>query len=164
MDCLPLVASLERRTAQLILPDGGTGIRYELAPGGSRHPDHLPLNGKSWFGSMTASWLRLIVSFIAAAGGVNAQGLGFAIWPDNAKTFVNFGAVITAFVTFLITAAVVYFIFVAPMNEINELTKRRASIEEPADEPLPADTALLVEIRDLLTELAAANKSNENAR
>jgi large conductance mechanosensitive channel len=50
------------------------------------------------------------------------------------------------------------------MNKINELTKRRASIEEPEDEPLPADTALLVEIRDLLTELAAANKSNENAR
>ncbi len=46
MDCLPLLASLERRTAQLILPDGGTGIRYELTSGGSRLPDRLPLNGK----------------------------------------------------------------------------------------------------------------------
>ncbi|MFH5879120.1 large conductance mechanosensitive channel protein MscL [Arthrobacter sp. NA-172] len=115
------------------------------------------------FTALVAAFTTNIVNpIIAAAGGVNAQGLGFSIWPDNPKTFVNFGAVITAFVTFVITAAVVYFIFVAPMNRINELTKRRASIEEPEDEPLPADTALLAEIRDLLTELAAANKSNEN--
>ncbi|MCZ9881892.1 large conductance mechanosensitive channel protein MscL [Arthrobacter sp. B2a2-09] len=120
--------------------------------------------GTAFTALVAAFTTNIINPVIAAAGGVNAEGLGFSIWPDNAKTFVNFGAVITAFVTFLITAAVVYFIFVAPMNKINELTKRRASIEEPEDEPLPADTALLVEIRDLLTELAAANKSNENAR
>lgn len=120
--------------------------------------------GTAFTALVTAFTTNIINPVIAAAGGVNAQGVGFAIWPDNPKTFVNFGAVITAFLTFLITAAVVYFIFVAPMNKIHELTKRRASIEEPEDKPLPADTALLVEIRDLLTELAGATKSNENAR
>lgn len=120
--------------------------------------------GTAFTALVTAFTTNIVNPVIAAAGGVNAQGLGFSIWRDNPKTFVNFGAVITAFLTFLITAAVVYFIFVAPMNKINELTKRRASIAEPEDKPLPADTALLVEIRDLLTELAAANKSNENAR
>ncbi|MDQ0029959.1 large conductance mechanosensitive channel protein MscL [Arthrobacter bambusae] len=120
--------------------------------------------GTAFTALVTAFTTNIINPVIAAAGGVNAQGLGFAIWPDNAKTFVNIGAVITAFVTFLITAAVVYFIFVAPMNKFNELTKRRASIEEPEDKPLPADTALLVEIRDLLSELTAANKSDERTR
>jgi large conductance mechanosensitive channel len=119
--------------------------------------------GTAFTALVTAFTTNIVNPVIAAAGGVNAQGLGFSIWPDNPKTFVNFGAVITAFLTFLITAAVVYFIFVAPMNKINELTNRRASIAEPEDKPLPADTALLVEIRDLLTELAAVNKSNENA-
>lgn len=117
------------------------------------------------FTALVAAFTTNIVNpIIAAAGGVNAEGLGFAIWPDNPKTFVNFGAVITAFITFLITAAVVYFIFVAPMNKLNELVKNRAAIEEPEDEPLPADTALLVEIRDLLTELAASDRETEKSR
>lgn len=109
---------------------------------------------------------NIVNPVIAAAGGVETDGLGFHIWPGNAKTFVNFGAVITAFVTFVITAAVVYFIFVAPMNRINALVKKRVDAAE-AEAPLPADTALLAEIRDLLAELAApgrtAGRSGEKA-
>ena len=92
---------------------------------------------------------------IAAAGGVETDGLGFHIWPGNDKTFVNLGAVVTAFVTFLITAAVVYFIFVAPMNRINRMVKKRVATPGPEVTPLPPDTALLVEIRDLLAQLAS---------
>jgi large conductance mechanosensitive channel len=61
-------------------------------------------------------------------------------------------------VTFLITAAVVYFIFVAPMNKINSLVKSRLATAEPEEEPLPADTALLAEIRDLLAQLAGNDR------
>lgn len=99
---------------------------------------------------------NIVNPIIAAAGGVETNGLGFPIWPGNEKTFVNFGAVITAFVTFMITAAVVYFIFVAPMNRINHLVKKRLATAEPEEKPLPADTALLAEIRDLLAQLAGA--------
>ncbi|GGJ30313.1 UNVERIFIED_ORG: large conductance mechanosensitive channel [Paenarthrobacter nicotinovorans] len=104
---------------------------------------------------------HIINPVIAAAGGMNAEGLGFRIWADNPATFIDFGAVLTALVTFVITAAVVYFIFVAPMNKINSLVKDRLSTEEPEEEPLPADTALLAEIRDLLKDAAA---SRGNAR
>ena len=97
---------------------------------------------------------NVVNPIIAAAGGVETEGLGFPIWPGNEKTFVNIGAVVTAFVTFLITAAVVYFIFVAPMNRINTMVKRRVSPAEPEEAPLPADPALLAEIRDLLAQLA----------
>jgi large conductance mechanosensitive channel len=106
---------------------------------------------------------NIVNPVIAAAGGVETDGLGFHIWPGNAKTFVNFGAVITAFLTFLITAAVVYFIFVAPMNRINGIVKKRLATAEPEAEPLPADTALLAEIRDLLAELAAPGRTGELA-
>ncbi|HSN38200.1 MAG TPA: MscL family protein, partial [Arthrobacter sp.] len=81
-------------------------------------------------------------------------------WAGNDKTFLNFGGVITAFVTFLITAAVVYFIFVAPMNRINQLVKKRLATAEPEEKPLPADTALLAEIRDLLARLAGPEPSH----
>ncbi|WP_211877373.1 large conductance mechanosensitive channel protein MscL [Pseudarthrobacter albicanus] len=101
---------------------------------------------------------NIVNPVIAAAGGVETDGLGFHIWPGNAKTFVNFGAVITAFLTFLITAAVVYFLFVAPMNRINSMVKKRLATAEPEEKPLPADTALLAEIRDLLAQLAAPER------
>lgn len=104
---------------------------------------------------------HIINPVIAAAGGMNAEGLGFKIWENNPATFVDFGAVLTALVTFVITAAVVYFIFVAPMNKINSLVKDRLSTEEPEEEPLPADTALLAEIRDLLKDAAAARNAGQ---
>lgn len=104
-------------------------------------------------GAFTAN---IVNPIIAAAGGVETNGLGFYIWRDNPKTFVNYGAVLTAFITFMITAAVVYFIFVAPMNRINRMVKNRLAAEEPDEEPLPADTALLAEIRDLLARLAVS--------
>jgi large conductance mechanosensitive channel len=117
------------------------------------------------FTALVAAFTTNIVNpIIAAAGGVQTEGLGFSIWPGNEKTFVNIGGVLTAFVTFLITAAVVYFIFVAPMNRINALVKQRLATEEPQEEPLPADTALLAEIRDLLTKMAAAERSSESSR
>ncbi|MCA4133476.1 large conductance mechanosensitive channel protein MscL [Arthrobacter sp. M4] len=114
--------------------------------------------GTAFTALVTAFTKNIINPVIAAAGGVQADGLGFRIWPDNPATFVDFGAVITALVTFLITAAVVYFIFVAPMNKINSLVKARLATEEPEEEPIPADTALLAEIRDLLTEVAASTR------
>ncbi|YCH06932.1 large conductance mechanosensitive channel protein MscL [Arthrobacter sp. alpha11c] len=116
--------------------------------------------GSAFTALVAAFTTNIINPVIAAAGGVNADGLGFRIWQDNPATFINFGAVLTAMVTFVITAGVVYFIFVAPMNKINSMVKNRLSTEEPEEEPLPADTALLAEIRDLLKE-AAAQRSTE---
>ncbi|SDX04886.1 large conductance mechanosensitive channel [Arthrobacter sp. yr096] len=115
----------------------------------------------SAFTALVAAFTNHIINpVIAAAGGMNAEGLGFKIWENNPATFVDFGSVLTALVTFVITAAVVYFIFVAPMNKINSLVKERLSTEEPEEEPLPADTALLAEIRDLLKEAAAQRDTN----
>ena len=117
------------------------------------------------FTALVAAFTTNIVNpIIAAAGGVQTEGLGFEIWAGNDKTFVNIGGVITALVTFLMTAAVVYFIFVAPMNKINALVKQRLATEEPEEEPIPADTALLAEIRDLLTKMAEARPQQRELR
>jgi len=118
--------------------------------------------GTAFTALVSAFTTNIVNPVIAAAGGVNAGGLGFRIWPDNPATFVNFGAVITAFVTFMITAGVVYFIFVAPMNKLNALVKNRRGSEEEAA-PEPTDTELLVEIRDFLGELAEANRASRDS-
>lgn len=55
-----------------------------------------------------------------------------------------FGAVIGALINFLIVAAVVYFVFVLPMNKL------RDRVAPPAEETTPSEQELLVEIRDLL--------------
>jgi large conductance mechanosensitive channel len=120
--------------------------------------------GTAFTALVTAFTTNIVNPIIAAAGGVQTEGLGFHIWPGNDKTFVNIGGVLTAFVTFLITAAVVYFIFVAPMNKLNAIVKQRLATEEPEESPLPADTALLAEIRDLLTQLAGADRNSEHSR
>ncbi|MFF2242601.1 large conductance mechanosensitive channel protein MscL [Arthrobacter sp. NPDC058130] len=110
--------------------------------------------GTAFTALVSAFTSNIVNPVLAAAGGVETHGLGFFVWPGNDKTFVNIGAVVTAFMTFLITAAVVYFIFVAPMNRINRMVKSRLGAAEPEEEPIPADTALLAEIRDLLSTLA----------
>lgn len=73
-------------------------------------------------------------------------GLDAGTWEINGQV-IDFTLMINAIITFLITVAVVYFVFVAPMNRMR---KRFAKVE--ADAPAPADIALLTEIRDLLRE------------
>ncbi|WP_242424227.1 MscL family protein, partial [Frankia sp. EI5c] len=67
----------------------------------------------------------------------------------NHSTF-HYGQLINDVITFLIVAAVIYFVVVLPISKANELRRRG---EQPAkeDEPTISDEAqLLIEIRDLL--------------
>jgi large conductance mechanosensitive channel len=65
----------------------------------------------------------------------------------------SIGAVLTAMINFLLIAAAVYFVIVAPVNAVNE-RRRRAELE-PEGQPAPSDEALLLaEIRDLLRDRA----------
>jgi large conductance mechanosensitive channel len=61
----------------------------------------------------------------------------------------DYGSVINAAVTFLITAAVVYFLVVVPTKRLLERLSRG---EVPAPTAVPEDIVLLKEIRDLLAE------------
>lgn len=64
---------------------------------------------------------------------------------------LDVGIIIGAVVSFLITAAVVFFVIVKPMNKLVEISNRKKSEEPPAAPPEPpADIQLLTEIRDLL--------------
>jgi large conductance mechanosensitive channel len=120
------------------------------------------------FAAVVSTFVSSIVTpVVNAAGGKNTNGLGFSLKhtagathgsPQDLlgkSTFINISAIINALIVFAITAAVVYFLFVMPMNKIQERRARKLATGEPQGEPKPDDVLLLEEIRDLLAAQGA---------
>ena len=89
--------------------------------------------------SFATSFLKPL---IALAGGGGKLGGELEI----AGAHFLWGAFLSQVITFVLTAAIVYFVIVLPMHK---LLARRASSAPPAA-PTPTEVELLVEIRDLL--------------
>jgi large conductance mechanosensitive channel len=106
--------------------------------------------GTAFVALVTAFTESFIDPLLAAAGGGEVgEGLGFRLRSDDPATFLDIGAFITAVVAFCITAAVVYFAVVVPMQKVGARL-----LSSGGDEPAITDTALLSEIRDLLAAQA----------
>jgi large conductance mechanosensitive channel len=90
----------------------------------------------------TGSFLRPL---IAVFGGGNQKKTG-ATFHVSGQAF-DWGAFINAAITFLLTAAVLYFLVVYPMNRLAERRKRG---EVPPPEAPSEEIMLLTEIRDAL--------------
>lgn len=93
---------------------------------------------------------NLIQPVINVFGGANVNGLAFTIIDANEQTLVDVGAVLSAVVAFLITAAVVYFVFVLPITKARAFDRKRRGMPEEDEGGAPEDVVLLGEIRDLL--------------
>lgn len=91
----------------------------------------------------------IITPVLAAFGGAAAGGLGFQLVSGNAETYIDVAAIINAIIVFLLTALVVYLVFVLPMNKYNELRARRSPVLAEVIE-VEREVELLEEIRDLL--------------
>lgn len=71
---------------------------------------------------------------------------------------LKFGAVLAALINFIIIAAVVYFVFVLPVNHLMKRAFERKQAEPtatPTDAP-PTEIELLIQIRDLLAATPSA--------
>ncbi|MDK6564827.1 MAG: large conductance mechanosensitive channel protein MscL [Corynebacterium pyruviciproducens] len=112
--------------------------------------------GAAFTSIVNAFTSNIIKPLIAALGGAEVKGFGIHIISGNPATFIDFGALITAVINFLIVASVVYFLFVLPMNKYKEVRARQLGLDPKAEE-VPADVALLTEIRDMM---AAEQKKN----
>jgi large conductance mechanosensitive channel len=89
--------------------------------------------------AFTESFLKPLIGLI---GGGGIEG---GTWTINGQVF-DWAAFINAVITFVLTAAVVYFAVVLPMKTIMERRKRG----EEAGPAEPTQVELLAEIRDLL--------------
>jgi large conductance mechanosensitive channel len=98
----------------------------------------------------TTSFLTPLI--IAIGAGPNKDGGGMihlpGTTPDGHPNGITYGAFISAIIAFLLTALVVYFLVVVPMNKYSEIRARRQ--EPPPPTPPTEEITLLREIRDAL--------------
>ncbi|SEQ92140.1 large conductance mechanosensitive channel protein MscL [Microlunatus flavus] len=100
------------------------------------------------FAAVVKAFTGMIMDIIGKFGGV----------PDFSSTSIygiSVGVFITALLSFILTAAVVYWLVVLPYNRISERLK--AMQDQPEAAPAVTSEDLLTEIRDLLRQQAAGN-------
>jgi len=93
--------------------------------------------------AFTGSFIQPLLNAITPA---DVPALGIQLQADKPSTLINFSEIIAAAINFVLVAAIVYLVFVLPIQTIK---KRRERGEEPGPAE-PTDVELLAEIRDLL--------------
>ena len=83
---------------------------------------------------ITAFTATIIAPILAAFGPSDSLGLGFQI-TDNPNTFVDIGGLITAFITFVVFMATIYFVIVLPFKAVQ--ARRGVTV---FGDPAPAKT------------------------
>ena len=101
----------------------------------------------------------LIQPVVNVFGGTNVNGLSFKLIATNEATRMDIGALLSAVIAFLITAAVVYFVFVLPISQARTMDRRRRGLPEEEDSALSEDIVLLTEIRDALVRRGGPGQS-----
>ncbi|MBL6276846.1 large conductance mechanosensitive channel protein MscL [Micromonospora fiedleri] len=92
--------------------------------------------------AFTSSFLQPVINLIGK--GPASEGAQFELGENNPVTW---GVFVNALITFLLTAAALYFLVVFPMNKLAERRKRG---EEPPPAAPSEEVKLLTEIRDAL--------------
>ena len=87
----------------------------------------------------------------------NASSLSKALVVDIPLTTgvasLKFGAVIASVINFILVAAIVYFVFVLPVNALLKRAFAKKQVEPPSADPAPpTELDLLTQIRDLLND------------
>jgi large conductance mechanosensitive channel len=107
--------------------------------------------GAAFTGLVTAFTEKVVqplVDRIGAGGG--EYGILKVSLGGNPEQFMDFNAVLSALINFLIVAAVIYFVIVLPYKKLRE----RGEVEQAQDTAL----SMLTEIRDILAEEAGRPK------
>lgn len=96
----------------------------------------------------------IITPLLAVLTPGQAQGFGFRLRANNPSTFISLGTLINSVIVFVLTAALIYFLLVVPMNAYKAHRAAKQGVAEDAVDP--SETELLAEIRDLLRDQRAA--------
>ena len=95
------------------------------------------------FGKIVEAFTKGIVTPLLNAIGGNPD-ISLKLW------VFDLGLIINNTLQFLITAAVIFFFVIKPMNILKNLTTRKVEAKDAEPPPVPDDVKLLMEIRDLL--------------
>jgi large conductance mechanosensitive channel len=108
--------------------------------------------GAAFTGLVTSFTGKVVQPLVdrVGAGGDKEYGILKVSLGGDPEQFLDFNAVLSAFINFLIVAAVIYFVIVLPYKKLRE----RGEVEQAQDTEL----AILTEIRDLLAEDAGKPK------
>ncbi len=98
--------------------------------------------------SFTNAFLKPLIQLL---GGDTNVGAG--TWKVGKGVVFDYASFVNALITFLLTAAVLYFLVVFPLNKLAERRKRG---EEPPPEAPSEEVKLLTEIRDALVRQQVA--------
>ncbi len=101
--------------------------------------------GAAFTGLVTQFTNSFLKPLIQLAGGSSETHIGATFKVHGAE--FDYGAFVNAIITFLLTAAVLYFLVVFPMNKLAE--RRRRGQEPPPAAP-SEEVRLLTDIRDAL--------------
>ena len=107
---------------------------------------------------VTAFTKGFIQPLIELLGG--GLGIGKGIWKVNGVQF-DYASFLNAIISFLITAAVLYFLVVFPLNALAE---RRRRGEEPPPASPSEDIVLLTQIRDALVSGRTSASAHREAQ
>jgi large conductance mechanosensitive channel len=97
--------------------------------------------------AFTNAFLKPLIQLVSGGG----QFAGTFV--VNGVTF-DYASFVNAVITFVLTAAVIYFLVVLPLKVVQERRRRG----EEAGQAEPTDVELLIEIRDLLKEQSQARR------
>lgn len=104
------------------------------------------------FATVVTATVALIMDLLGKAGGTpdfsnyRPHGIGVGLW-------------LTAVVSFIIMAAIVYFLIVMPYTKAKEMMRKNEGEEVSA---APEDVVLLTEIRDLLREAQSGSTTGSH--
>jgi large conductance mechanosensitive channel len=101
--------------------------------------------------AFTNGFLKPLIQLIGGGTGVTAGA-----WSPRKGIVFDYASFINALITFVLTAAVLYFLVVFPLNKLAE---RRARGEEPPPKAPSEEIVLLSQIRDALV----ANRAGPGA-
>jgi Flp pilus assembly protein CpaB len=119
------------------------GVAGLLAPGDVVDVIAASTDGSALIAAFTEAFITPLVN-LALGGGIDAGQI------EINGQIINFSLMVNAIITFLITLAVIYFVFVVPVNKYRERLEARQAAEPEAEPEPTREEQLLVEIRDLL--------------
>jgi large conductance mechanosensitive channel len=111
--------------------------------------------GAAFGGIVSAFTDKIIKPLLNAITPPSSPGLSLQLVAGKPSTQIDFAALITTAINFVMVAVVVYFVIVLPMKTIQQ-RRRRGEEPGPAE---PTDIELLKEIRDLLSVQAGSRSS-----